>query len=82
VPGALLAISALLLGNSFNLAFVVARSIGAVCRWASAIGAMVPLLAQRLHLDPALVSAPLIPTLVDAASLATHLPIANRVLGL
>jgi len=86
VLGSLLSIAAfpfaLLLGNPLDLALVVALSIIVVCTWANMIGALVPLLAQRVGLDPALVSAPLITTLVDATGLAIYLLIARAVLGL
>jgi len=86
VLGSLLAVVALgfalLLGNSLALAVVVALSIVAVCTWANTIGALVPLLAERVGLDPALVSAPLITTLVDATGLAIYLFIASAVLGI
>ncbi|HSH77429.1 MAG TPA: magnesium transporter [Herpetosiphonaceae bacterium] len=86
VLGLLLAVVAfafaLLLGNPPDLALVVALAVIAVCTWANTIGALVPLVAQRLGLDPALVSAPLITTLVDATGLAIYLLIATAVLGL
>ncbi len=73
---------ALVLGNPVPLAAVVSLSIIAVCTWANIMGAMVPLLAQKLGLDPALVSAPLITTLVDATGLAIYLLIAKILLSL
>jgi magnesium transporter len=73
---------ALLLGNTLILASVVALSITAVCAWANTMGAVVPLIAQRVGLDPALVSAPMITTLVDATGLAIYLLIAKALLGL
>jgi magnesium transporter len=73
---------ALLLGNGFDLALVVAISIVAICAWANTIGAVVPMLAQRFKLDPALVSAPLITTLVDATGLAIYLSVARLILGI
>lgn len=73
---------ALLLGNSLRLALVVAISIVAICTWANTIGAIVPLVARKFGLDPALVSAPLITTLVDATGLAIYLLIARALLGL
>ncbi len=86
VLGSLLAIVALLfaliLSNPLSLALVVALSIIAVCTWANLIGALVPLLAHRFGLDPALVSAPLITTLVDVTGLAIYLLIAKMLLGL
>jgi magnesium transporter len=42
----------------------------------------VPLVAQKLGIDPATVSAPLITTLVDATGLAIYLLIAKALLGL
>jgi magnesium transporter len=72
---------AMLLGNSFQLALVVALSIIAICTWSNAMGALVPMVAHRFGLDPALVSAPLITTLVDATGLAIYLGIAKVVLG-
>ena len=61
---------------------VVGLAVVAICTWANTIGAMVPLLAHRLRLDPALVSAPLITTLVDATGLAIYLLIAQSLLAL
>ncbi|MCG8348667.1 MAG: magnesium transporter [Chloroflexales bacterium] len=73
---------ALLGGNSPELAIVVALSVLAICVWANIMGALVPMLARRFGLDPALVSAPLITTLVDATGLAIYLFIAKTILGL
>ena len=73
---------ALMLGNPPDLALVVALAIVAICTWANTVEALAPLLAQRLGLDPAMASAPLITTLVDATGLAIYLLIARIVLGL
>lgn len=84
--GALLGLAgfglATMLGNGPAMALVVGLAVVAICTWANTIGAMVPLLAHRLGLDPALVSAPLITTLVDATGLAIYLMIATAILGL
>lgn len=72
---------ALVLGNPVSIGFVVALSIVAICTWSNVAGALVPLIARRFGLDPALVSAPLITTLVDATGLAIYLLIARAVLG-
>ena len=53
---------ALLWGSGYELSLVVALSILAICTWANTIGALIPLVAQRMKIDPALVSAPLITT--------------------
>jgi magnesium transporter len=44
--------------------------------WVSTVGAAIPLLAKRFGIDPALVSAPLISTLVDATGLVIFYTVA------
>jgi len=73
---------ALLWGSSYQLAAVVGLSIIAICTWANTIGSLIPLVAQKFGIDPAVVSAPLITTLVDATGLAIYLLIAKALLGL
>jgi len=73
---------ALLWKSSPPLALTVGLAIVAICTWANAIGALVPLIAHRVRIDPAVVSAPLITTLVDATGLAIYLLIAKTVLGI
>lgn len=65
-----------------NIALVVGLGFLAVSAWANTIGALIPLLAFRAGVDPALVSAPLISTLVDATGLFIYLTIAGILLGL
>jgi magnesium transporter len=73
---------ALLWGSPYQLAAVVGLSIIAICTWANTIGSLIPLVAQKVGIDPAVVSAPLITTLVDATGLAIYLLIAKALLGL
>ncbi len=73
---------ALLWGSSYPLAAVVGLTIIAICTWANTIGSLIPLVAQKIGIDPAVVSAPLITTLVDATGLAIYLLIAKLLLGL
>ena len=68
-------------GFDTEMAFVVALSVLAICTWANVISALIPLLAQKFKIDPALVSAPLITTLVDATGLGIYLFIASRILS-
>lgn len=70
----------MLWGSGPALASVVALSILAICTWANTIGALIPLIAHRFKIDPAVVSAPLITTLVDATGLAIYLLIAKLIL--
>ncbi len=48
---------------------VIGVSILGICVWANGVGALVPMMARRFGYDPALISAPLISTLVDATGL-------------
>ncbi len=73
---------ALLWGSSFPLAMTVGVSILAICAWANAVGSMIPMLATLLKIDPTVMSAPLIATLVDATGLVIYFSIAKSFLGL
>jgi magnesium transporter len=73
---------ALMNGASGKLALAVAAAVLAICAWATTVGALVPLVAQRAGLDPAVLSAPMIATLVDATGLVIYFTIARSILGL
>jgi magnesium transporter len=72
---------ALLWGVDYDLALCVAVTILAVCTWANAVGATIPLAAQRLGIDPTVVSAPLITTLVDASGLFIYFSVAHLMIA-
>lgn len=85
VLGSLLAVLALAVGLVFvdaRVALVVAISLVVICAWAATIGGTMPLLAKRLRIDPAVVSAPMVTTLVDATGLLIYFVTAGLVLGL
>jgi magnesium transporter len=63
-----------------GIAIIVALTLMAICTWASAIGALVPIVAQKLGIDPATASAPFITTLIDATGLLIYFLIAQAVL--
>ena len=73
---------ALLWGAHMPLAATVAITILAICTWSTTVGSLVPILADRFGIDPAVLSAPLITTLVDATGLVIYFSIAKLVLGL
>ena len=73
---------ALLWGAHMPLATTVAVTILAICTWSTTIGSLIPIAAQRVGIDPAVLSAPLIATLVDATGLVIYFRIAKVVLGL
>ena len=75
-------VRALLWKSGWQLSLVVGLTILSVCVWANVIASLVPLLAERFNVDPTVVSAPMITTLVDATGLAIYLVIAKLILGL
>lgn len=64
-----------------ELAAVVSLTLLAVCTWATMIGSLLPLVADRLGIDPAVASTPVVSTLVDATGLVIYFLIARAVLG-
>lgn len=65
-----------------DIAIVIAITLLAICAWATTVGSLLPILARRVGVDPAVVSAPLVSTLVDATGLLIYLSVARIVLGL
>ena len=60
---------------------VVSLSVATICTFASTVGSLLPLLAGRLGLDPAVLSAPFITTIVDTSGLVIYFLIAKAILG-
>ncbi|MBI4470660.1 MAG: magnesium transporter [Acidobacteria bacterium] len=73
---------ALLWGAHMPLAFTVSFAVLAICAWSTTVGAIIPIVAERFGLDPTVLSAPLITTLVDATGLVIYFSIAKIILGL
>ncbi|MCB9434036.1 MAG: magnesium transporter [Ardenticatenaceae bacterium] len=73
---------ALLWGTSADLALSVSVSILAIVVWANSLGALLPLLAFTLNIDPTVVSGPAMSTLVDATGLFIYFTIARLIMGL
>jgi magnesium transporter len=65
-----------------KIAMVLSLSLITICIISAAAGAILPLTAHRVGVDPAVVSAPIITTLVDSTGLIIYFLIANAVLGL
>jgi magnesium transporter len=72
---------ALLWGVHMDLAACVAVTILVVCTWANTVGAIIPIAAQKLGIDPTVVSAPLITTLVDASGLFIYFSVAHLMIA-
>ena len=68
----------------FGAAFatVISLTLFFICSWATFAGGFLPPLAKRIGVDPAVFSAPVITTLVDATGLLLYFGIAVTVLGI
>lgn len=66
--------------HDWHLAVTIATTILVICVWSTTVGSLVPIAAHRFGVDPAVLSAPLITTLVDATGLLIYLSIAKLIL--
>jgi len=73
---------ALLWNAPIPLAVTVSITMFAICVWSTTVGSLIPMAAQRFGVDPAVLSAPLITTLVDATGLVIYFTIAKLILRL
>lgn len=64
-----------------GLAVTVSLTLIAICVLANLVGSGMPMLARRLGIDPAVVSAPVVTTLVDTFGLVLYFLIAKYVMG-
>jgi magnesium transporter len=71
---------ALWVTDTVSLATTIAVTLFAICVWSTTVGSIIPITAHRLGVDPAVLSAPLITTLVDATGLLIYLTIAKLIL--
>lgn len=67
--------------QSPQLGITIATAIGVIVFWSSSVGSVLPLFARIVGVDPALISGPLMSTLVDATGLFIYLSVAQWILG-
>ena len=65
-----------------TVAFVVCITLVLVILFAKTLGCVLPMTAQKLGFDPAVMASPLITTMVDAVSLLVYFSLATKVLHL
>ena len=68
--------------HDMKLAVVIGLSLIATVILSKLIGCVLPLAAKKVHLDPAIMAAPLITTLVDTCSIILYFSIATQVFHL
>ncbi|MDR0539515.1 MAG: magnesium transporter, partial [Spirochaetaceae bacterium] len=69
-------------GHDILLALTVTVSLFATVLMAKSVGCVLPMIAKKLRIDPAIMAAPLITTIVDASSLIIYFSIAKTLLRL
>lgn len=83
--GKMLLVDGMLLKNdtvTVAVAATVSLSILFIVMFAKAIGSVLPILAEKLGVDPAVMANPLISTLTDAVSLLIYIYVAKLILGI
>lgn len=65
-----------------DIALVVSLTLVAICTLAALVGSLMPLIARMINVDPAVISAPFVTTIVDASGLIVYFMIATAVMGL
>ena len=72
----------LIMYKNAGLALVIGLSLVATIVISKLIGCVLPLIAKKLHMDPAIMASPLITTLVDTCSILIYFNIATQVFQL
>nr|WP_314263045.1 magnesium transporter [uncultured Moellerella sp.] len=73
-------IRAWVLGVGSEVTIVVSLTIVAITVWSAIVSSIIPMVLQRLKIDPAVVSAPFIATLIDGTGLIIYFEIAKQVM--
>ena len=67
-------------GVTATVAFVICLTMVFTVLCAKTVGSLLPLLAERIHLDPAVMASPFISTVVDVVTLIIYLQVARAIL--
>lgn len=69
-----------MLGVGYEVMVVVSLTLIAITVWSAIVSSIIPMLLRRVNIDPALVSAPFISTLIDGTGLIIYFQIAKVML--
>lgn len=75
-------VRALLWHTGIEVALVVAFTLPVVVIWSTTVATIIPVVADRFHIDPTVISGPMIATIVDATGLLIYFSLAKFILGL
>ncbi|MDD4767245.1 MAG: magnesium transporter [Desulfotomaculaceae bacterium] len=73
---------ALTIGGSMELGITVAATVVAIVTASSIVGAGIPIIGRRVGIDPAVLSAPVITTIIDSAGLFIYFEFARHILNI
>jgi magnesium transporter len=74
------AVAGYVISGHWQIGLIVCLAMIAAVTWGSGIGAMIPLIFDRLGIDPAVASGPLVTTLNDAVSILIYMGLASALL--
>jgi magnesium transporter len=66
--------------GDFGFGLTVAATVAALILWAAVVAAILPLALSKLRIDPAVVSAPLITSLIDATGIVIYFTAAQAIM--
>ena len=69
-------------GYAFEIAFTVAITLLLTVMIAKTLGSILPFIAKKLKLDPAVMAAPVVTTIVDALALIVYFYLAITIIGI
>jgi len=70
----------LLWGVDWQMAFTVGITLAVICTWATTVASLVPILANKVRIDPTIISGPLMTTLIDGTGLMIYFSLAALIL--
>ncbi|MDY6968496.1 MAG: magnesium transporter [Spirochaetota bacterium] len=65
-----------------SIALLVSLALSIQVVWSTLFGAIIPIIATKLRLDPAVISNPALTTIVDMGGITMYFTLANQVLGI
>ena len=71
-----------MMGIGMEITLIVSLTLVCITLWSAVVSSVIPLTLKRVGIDPAVVSAPFIATLIDGTGLIIYFKIAQYFLGL
>ena len=75
-------VRAWMMGIGMEITLIVSLTLVCITLWSAVVSSVIPMVLKRIGIDPAVVSAPFIATLIDGTGLIIYFKIAQYFLGL